>query len=139
VSGGDRERRFARRPRAADDAAAREVARARFAESLDAIETFLGHAVEGGRGGFARNSPAYASGSMAIIRTAALFEDDEFRPYLGAVPMEVERGIATTRNIVSHSGYRAMNDDVFWATLTVHLPPFIAEWRAAARTAQGGG
>ncbi|GLI26223.1 hypothetical protein ARHIZOSPH14_04650 [Agromyces rhizosphaerae] len=133
MSDESRERRFVRRPRTGEDASTLEATRARFSESLDAIETFLGHAVAGGRAAFERNSPAYASGSMAIIRTAALFEEDEFRQFLGNVPMEVERGIATTRNIVSHSGYRAMNDDVFWATLTVHLPPYLATWRAAAR------
>ncbi|BDZ65648.1 ribonuclease HepT family protein [Agromyces mangrovi Wang et al. 2018] len=134
MSDESRERRFVRRPRTGEDASALEAARARFSESLDAIETFLRHATAGGRAAFEHNSPAYASGSMAIIRTAALFEEDEFRPFLSEVPTEVERGIATTRNIVSHSGYRAMNDDVFWATLTMHLPPFIAAWRAASRT-----
>lgn len=82
---------------------------------------------------FGRNSPAYASGSMAIIRTAALFETDEFQQLLGEVPDEVVRGIVATRNIASHSGYRSMNDDVFWDTLTIHLPPYLDAWRSAAR------
>ncbi|MDW4574494.1 helix-turn-helix domain-containing protein [Microbacterium sp. M3] len=125
--------RFARVPRSAEDATTSEIARAKFTESLDAIDTFLDHAVSGGRGAFERNSPAYASGSMAIIRTAALFEMDEFAEYLGDVPDEVVRGITTTRNIASHAGYRSMNDDLFWDTLTVHLPPYLDTWRAAAR------
>lgn len=125
--------RFTRVPRAAADASPTEIARGKFTDSLDAIGAFLGHAVEGGRGAFSRNSPAYASGSMAIIRAAALFEADEFAGFLGDMPEEVVRGIITTRNIVSHSGYRAMNDEVFWDTLTIHLPPYLEAWRAAAR------
>lgn len=131
--GVERPRRFIRVPRASAEAALAEIARVKFTDSLDAIETFLHHAVEGGREMFGRNSPAYASGSMAIIRTAALFETAEFAPYLGSVPEEVVHGMITTRNIASHSGYRSMNDDVFWATLTVHLPPYLEAWRAAAR------
>ncbi len=124
--------RFTRVPRAAPAAAPAEIARVNFTDSLDAIETFLDHAVRGGRVAFGRNSPAYASGSMAIIRTAALFETDEFTEYLRDVPEQVVHGITTTRNIVSHAGYRAMNDDVFWDTLTIHLPPYLAAWRTAA-------
>lgn len=125
-------RRFTRVPRSATDPSNAEIARANFNDSLEAIQSFLDHAVKGGRGAFARNSAAYASGSMAIIRTAALFEADEFKEYLGDVPEVVVRGITTTRNIASHSGYRSMNDDVFWDTLTIHLPPYLAAWRAAA-------
>jgi len=130
--GVERKSRFARVPRAGADSSPEVLSRAKFNDSLDAIQTFLDHAVEGGKEAFARNSPAYASGSMAIIRTAALFETDEFRQYLDDVPEEVVRGIVTTRNIASHSGYRSMNDDVFWDTLTIHLPPYLDSWRSAA-------
>ena len=71
----------------------------------------------------------YASGSMVIIRMAALFETDEFSAYLGSTPEAARRGIATMRNIASHGGYRSMDDDVFWATLTRQVPPLLAEWR----------
>lgn len=125
-------RRFTRLPRSATDPSSTEIARANFNDSLNAIQAFLDHAVRGGREAFERNSPAYASGSMAVIRTAALFETDEFKEYLGDVPAEVVRGITTTRNIASHSGYRSMNDDVFWDTLTIHLPPYLAAWRRTA-------
>jgi hypothetical protein len=129
----DERRRFTRVARADHDESSSEISRAKFEESLDAIDTFLHHAIVGGRDEFVDNSPAYASGSMAIIRTAALFETEEFAIYLSEVPDEVARGIVTTRNIASHSGYRSMNDDVFWDTLTIHLPPYLASWRAAAR------
>jgi len=123
--------RFTRVPRASDDAAPLVHARIKLTDSLDAITTLLHHAVDGGRGAFQRDSPAYACGSMVIIRIAALFETDEFDEFLGATPETVRRAIATTRHIASHSGYRSMNDDVFWSTLTEHLPPYLATWRAA--------
>jgi hypothetical protein len=110
-----------------------DVDRRNFVESLDGIETLLHHAVEGGRRAFARDSPAYASGAMVIIRTAALFEVSKFATFLGDVPDEVVRGITTTRNIAAHSGYRAMNDDLLWDTLTEKVPPLIESWREAAR------
>lgn len=130
---GEGDGRFARLPRTPADTLKTERVRANFSDNLDAVEAFLHHAVVGGREAFTDNSPAYASGSMAIIRTAALFENDEFRAYLGDVPDEVVRGILTTRHFASHSGYRSMNGDVFWYTLTIHLPPYLASWRAAIR------
>ncbi len=71
---------------------------------------------------------------MAIIRAAALFETDEFEAHLGDVPEEVKRGLITMRNIASHSGYRSMNDDIFWHTLVSELPPHLVSWRTAARS-----
>lgn len=68
---------------------------------------------------------------MVIIRIAALFETDAFDQFLGATPQTVRRAITTTRNIASHSGYRSMNDDLLWSTLTEHLPPYLASWRSA--------
>lgn len=122
-------RQFSRAPRT--DASPSDTARANFAESLDAIETFLEHATTGGREAFTRNSPAYASGSMVIIRSAALFEVEEFAPFLSGVPSDVANAIRTMRNIASHGGYRAMDDTLFWATLTIDLPPHLARWRSA--------
>ncbi len=125
------EHRFTRAPRAAAGGAPADVTRAKLRDSLDAIASFLDHAVAGGRTGFARNSPAYASGSMAIIRAAALFESCEVHVFLGDTPDDVVAALRTIRNIASHGGYRAMNDDVFWATLTDHLPPYLERWRAS--------
>ncbi len=122
--------RFRRAPRAEQPPAPH--AQANFLESVDAIESFLGHAISGGRSAFRRTSPSYASGLMAIIRAAALFETDEFAPFVADTPAEVVTALRTMRNIASHAGYRAMNDDLFWVTLTVELPPHIASWRRAA-------
>lgn len=124
-------RRFERVPRTERDDSSTMIARAKLADSLEGIEAFLGHAVEGGRAAFTRNSPAYASGSMVVIRAAALFELREFDALLGDVPTDVVDAIRTIRNIAAHGGYRAMNDNVFWTTLTVHLPPYLEQWRAA--------
>jgi hypothetical protein len=72
---------------------------------------------------------------MAVIRAAALFEVDEFADFLTGTPDEVVKALRTMRNIASHSGYRAMNDEFLWVSLTVELPPYITQWRNAARIA----
>lgn len=123
--------RFTRIPRAPRDASPAEHSRVKLTDSLDAITKLLCHAVEGGRDAFQRDSPAYACGSLAMIRIAALFETDEFHDFLGETPEPVRRAIVTIRNIASHSGYRSMNDDVFWSTLTDHLPAYLTMWRSA--------
>ncbi|MER7447557.1 antitoxin [Microbacterium foliorum] len=124
---------FTRVPRAGDGATAAEISLIKVNDSLDAISTLLDHAVSGGREAFVRDSPAYASGSMAVIRAAALFETEEFEAHLGDVADEVRRALITMRNIAAHSGYRSMNDDLFWQTLIVDLPTHLESWRAAAR------
>lgn len=98
---------------------------ANFIDSLDDIESYLLLAVAGGRQAFVRRSGAYASGSMAITRAAALFEVPGFERFLSGVDESTALAIATTRNIADHSGYRAIDDDRFWLTLTVHLPEFV--------------
>lgn len=123
--------RFTRIPRAPLDATPEEHSRVKLTDSLDAITKLLGHAVEGGRDAFQRDSPAYACGSLVVIRIAALFETDEFDEFLGETPAPVRRAIVTIRNIASHSGYRSMNDDAFWSTLTDDLPAYLTAWRAA--------
>jgi len=122
-------KRFTRAPRT--ERPLTDHARANFLESVDAIAAFLSHAVGSGRGAFLRTSPSYASGSMAIIRTAALFETDDFAPFVTDTPAEVVAALRTMRNIASHAGYRAMNDERLWVTLTTELPPYIADWRRA--------
>jgi hypothetical protein len=102
-----------------------------FRDSLDDIESYLQLATSAGRAAFVRRSGAYASGAVAITRAAALFEVAGFRRFLSAVDETTARAIATTRNIADHSGYRAMDDERFWITLTNDLPRFVAELRAA--------
>jgi len=127
---------FTRAPRA--DRSPTTHARTNFLESVDAIDAFLGHAVSGGRGAFRRTSASYAAGSMAIIRAAALFETDEFAPFVSDTPIEVVTALRTMRDIASRTGSRAMNDDLFWVTLTAELPPHIADWRRAGEKPASG-
>lgn len=125
-------RRFTRVARPSEGAIPEDYSRVKFRDSLEAITTLLHHARIGGRDSFVRDSPAYASGSMVVIRIAALFETAEFSAYLGTTPEEARRGIVTMRNIASHAGYRAMDDDVFWSTLTTLVPSLLDEWRRIA-------
>ncbi|MBW3070330.1 toxin-antitoxin system, antitoxin component domain protein [Actinomyces sp. 594] len=62
---------------------------------------------------------------MVIIRLAALFERPEFAPYLTAVTCEERLAISTTRNIAGNTGYRSMNDDLFWAAVTQRVPEIL--------------
>lgn len=125
-------KRFTRVARPREGAIPADYSRVKFRDSLDAITTLLHHASIGGRDSFVRDSPAYASGSMVVIRIAALFETAEFSAYLDATPEEARGGIVTMRNIASHAGYRPMDDDVFWSTLTTLIPSLLAEWRRTA-------
>jgi len=131
-----RSARFTRVPRSSISGT--DVARDNLLESLDAIDAFVVHATSGGRDDLVRNSPAYASGSMAVIRAAALFEVGDFAEFLRGTPDEVVKALRTMRNIASHSGYRAMNDEFLWVSLTVELPPYLALWRRAAQEAGTG-
>jgi len=102
-----------------------------FRDSLEDIESHLLLAVSGGREAFVRRSGAYAAGSVAITRAAALFEVPGFTRFVSGVDRSTALAIATTRNIADHSGYRAMDDDRFWLTLTAHLPRFLTELKSA--------
>lgn len=128
--------RFTRVPRSSKSGA--DVARDNLLQSLDAIDAFVVHATSGGRNELVRDSSAYASGCMAVIRAAALFEVDDFAEFLRATPDEVVNALRAMRNMASHSGYRAMNDEFLWVSLTVELPPYLALWRRAAQEAGTG-
>ncbi|MGK2349507.1 antitoxin [Actinomyces sp. W5033] len=74
---------------------------------------------------FHDGTDAYDVASMLIIRLAALLERPEFAPYLTAVTHEERLAIRTTRSIVAHTGYRSMNDDLFWAAVTQRVPEIL--------------
>lgn len=122
--------------RAAKSSTAAEASRARFIECLDEIDAYLQIAVTDGRSGFEPRTGEYAAGTIAIVRTAALFEVDDFAAFLSATPPDAQRGIRQSRNIAGHAGYTAMDDDVLWTTLTVHLPALLTEWRSASQEAR---
>ena len=125
--------RFTRVPRPRGDTSRGAFSRAKFRDSLAAISTLHHHAVTGGRAAFTLDSPPYAAGSMVIIRMAALFETDEFADFVDATPELARRGIITMRNIAAHVGYRAMDDSVFWETLTTLIPPLLDEWNLSVQ------
>lgn len=128
----DRNDRFVAKPRvptSPDDGVDHQLEN--FRDSLEDIESYLSLAMAGGREAFVRRSGAYASGSVAITRAAALFEVSGFERFLSGVDESTALAIATTRNIADHAGYRAMDDDRFWLTLNVHLPQLLYALRAA--------
>jgi hypothetical protein len=101
-----------------------------FAAELDAVEGRITRVLERGRDAFFEGSDSYDHSSMAIIRLAALFEDARSLPLLTPVTDAERRGVATTRNIVAHHGYRAMDDERFWLTITTDLPDVVRRLRA---------
>ena len=66
---------------------------------------------------------------MVIIRLAALLERREFEPHMEAVTRQERLAIHTTRNIAAHTGYRSMNDDLFWLAVTQRVPAILNRLR----------
>lgn len=122
--------RFTRAPRS--QGSTKAFAQQNFLDGVDAIEAFLVEATHKGREGFHQNSSAYACGSLALIRAAGLFDVDDFTEYLSDTPPEIANALRTIRDLTSHPGHRAMNDESLWVTLTVELPPYVARWRRTA-------
>lgn len=103
---------------------------------LDRIQVRLDDVIGQGRPAFFEGSGSYDRATVAVIRLAALFEEpSRFAPFLTAVADDERRGIITTRNIAAHSGYRAMDADLFWQTTTEHLPGVIARLRTEVESA----
>lgn len=103
---------------------------------LERIQVRLNDVIEQGRPAFFEGSDSYDRATVAVIRLAALFEEpSRFAPFLTAVADDERRGITTTRNIAAHSGYRAMDADLFWQTTTEHLPGVIARLRTEVESA----
>lgn len=101
-------------------------------EELVRIELRIDDIIAQGREKFTEGSDSYDRATVAILRLAALFEDEKrFVALLSVVTPDERRGIATTRNIVAHSGYGAMNTEIFWHTVTERLPEVIARIRTA--------
>lgn len=108
------------------------TARELFAEELNKIEARIQAVIAGGRSAFVEGADTYDRASMAVIRLAALFEDDKrFGGFLTSASKTERDGIRGTRNIAGRVGYAAMRDEVFWATVTVQIPAFLTKIRAA--------
>lgn len=100
-------------------------------EELDRIEHRVHDVIAHGRSSFVEGSESYDRATVAILRLAALFEQEKrFGPFLTEVTEEERRGITTTRNIAAHSGYGALNADVFWRTVTERCPDVVARIRS---------
>jgi hypothetical protein len=94
-----------------------------FDAELEKIRDRLRSVEAAGRGHFRDGSDSYDHASIAVVRLAALLEGGgPFASHFASLDDEARRGIVTTRNIISHSGYARMDDDVFWRTVTVDIP-----------------
>ena len=116
---------FEPRPRS-DGAARARNDRENLLDELHRIDERLRRRVIGtDRVAFHDGSDAYDAASMAIVRLHGVLERREHAFLLEAV-REVElRAIGTIRNIVSHGGYRSMDDESFWETVTGQLPELL--------------
>ena len=103
-------------------------------DELDRIERRIDDVLAQGRKAFREGTESYDRAIVAVLRLAALCEDPtRYTPHLEAITLEERRGITTTSNIAAHSGYGAMNTEIFWRTVTERLPEVIARIRAANR------
>ena len=115
-------------PRTRQDGARRhdrENLDAELALIRDRIDVVIAH----GREEFYDGAQAYDVACMVIIRLAALLERPEFEPHMEAVTRQERLAIRTTRNIAAHTGYRSMNDDLFWRAVTQRVPAILDRLR----------
>ena len=115
-------------PRTRQDGARRhdrENLDAELALIRDRIDVVIAH----GREEFYDGAQAYDVACMVIIRLAALLERPEFEPHMEAVTRQERLAIRTTRNIAAHTGYRSMNDDLFWLAVTQRVPAILDRLR----------
>lgn len=75
------------------------------------------------RADFVDGSLSYDHATLVVLRLAAMLEPaSPFSGRFEALGKDARRGIVTTRNILSHSGYGALDEDVFWRTVAVDIP-----------------
>lgn len=126
----DPEGKFARKPRGPRTADDLDVPpRQAFDAELDAITQRAGRVLAAGRAAFIDGSVSYDIASMAIIRLAGLFEARRFGPFLVNITPTEQRSIKATRQYAAHGGYREMDDDEFWHTVTVDVPDLVGRLR----------
>lgn len=51
-------------------------------------------------------------------------------PLVEVLTAEEVAAIRTTRNIAAHSGYKSMNDDLFWLAVTERIPDILGRLMA---------
>jgi hypothetical protein len=62
---------------------------------------------------------------MVVIRLASLLERPEFAARAEELSADEITAIKATRNIAAHAGYVGMNDDLFWAAVTIRIPEIV--------------
>jgi hypothetical protein len=117
-------RRFEPRPRSDTDRRASTDAE-NIRNELQRILHRCESVIEAGRESFAEGAPHYDVASMVVIRLAALLERPEFANLAERLTPDEITAIKATRNIASHAGYVGMNDDLFWAAVTVRIPEIV--------------
>lgn len=106
--------------------------RANFLDALDEIDHTLTLATRSGAEHIPCRSLEYYTACMALIRLAALFEEEAYQLFLSPASTTERRAIATMRNIAARAGYRGMDDKLLWRTLTTDVPDLIKRLREAA-------
>jgi hypothetical protein len=117
-------RRFEPRPRSESDGR-RQADSRNIRDELHRILNRCESVVAAGRGSFAEGTPHYDVASMVVIRLAALLERPEFDECADRLTADEITAIKATRNIAAHAGYVGMNDDLFWAAVTIRIPEII--------------
>ena len=114
-------RRFEPRPRS-DTARRSHTDAQNIRNELQRILHRCESVIEAGRESFAEGAAHYDVASMVVIRLAALLERPEFAARAEELSTDEITAIKATRNIAAHAGYVGMNDDLFWAGVTVRIP-----------------
>ena len=117
-------RRFEPRPRSDTDRRAHTDAE-NIRHELQRILQRCDSVIEAGRASFAEGAPHYDVASMVVIRLAALLERSEFAGLAENLSADEITAIKATRNIAAHAGYVGMNDDLFWAAVTIRIPGIV--------------
>jgi len=124
VTDSDGARRFEPRPRSVSERRASTDPQ-NIRDELQRILQRCESVVEGGRESFSEGAAHYDVASMVVIRLAALLERSEFAPFAGSLTPDEITAIKASRNIAAHAGYVGMNDDLFWAAVTVRIPAMV--------------
>lgn len=117
-------RRFEPRPRSDTDRRARTDAQ-NIRDELQRILHRCDSVMAEGRETFGEGAPHYDVASMVVIRLAALLERPEFADLAERLTPDEVTAIKATRNIAAHAGYVGMNDDLFWAAVTIRIPELV--------------
>ncbi len=133
MSGDSGAPRFEPRPRAGSDRRARTDEQ-NIRQELNRIAHRCESVVESGREAFAEGAPHYDVASMVVIRLAALLERPEFAVHAEKLTAEEITAIKATRNIAAHAGYVGVNDDLFWAAVTIRIPRIVLHLLDAEQT-----